>query len=147
MKSKCLRGKKPIEFKVDENQTLENIEFLICILAKNLYSLSLPVKLFIWRDSDSVWLSYSSHQDEWWWLCRGDDSFGVCPIFFLCNPIQINFLHLPSFYNLTEIFQIPTRKNSVFNDYKAMTSFFFPSLSLKNLSKNQPKCFYAMLGF
>lgn len=110
MKSKCLRGKKPIEFKVDENQTLENIEFLICILAKNLYSLSLPVKLFIWRDSDrAIWLPYSSHQDEWGCAVgRGDDSFGVCPIFFLCYPIQINFLHLPSFYKLTEIFQIPT---------------------------------------
>lgn len=63
MKSKCLRGKRLIEVKVDENQTFGNIEFLICILAKNLYSLSLPVMLFIWRYSDGVWLPYSSCQD------------------------------------------------------------------------------------
>lgn len=85
----------------------ENIEFLICILAKNLYSLSLPVMLFIWRYSDSVWLPYSSCQDGEVMTFR--KTLLVCTQYLFCV-IQSKLVCciFQVFYKLTEILQIPT---------------------------------------
>lgn len=120
MKSKCLRGKKRIEAKVDENQTFKNIEFLMCILAKNLPSLSLPVTL-LWQCLAALFIL-----SRWWCAVgRGDDfqedSLSVCAQYLFC---VIRFKSVCCIFqvliSLQKYFKFLLLM-SVFNNYKVMT--------------------------
>lgn len=150
MKSKCLRGKKPIEVKVDENQTVEKIECLICILAKKSLLIVLTCYFFIWRYRDSVWMPYLSCQDGdvlWGEVMTFRKILPVCAQYLFCvKQFKLFCCIFQVFISLQKYFKFQPLM-SVFSNYKAMTSFFFYFLLLKkHLSRNQSKDFYAMLA-